>query len=141
MLLFYQSFLVAVMLEFITTSFIRGNTLDDCIVIFDEAQNTTDHECNSVITRLGENAKIIVCGDSKQCDLEARKFEVTGFLKLLAITRSMQKFSQIEFDTSDIVRSGLVKEYLISRELYESNFVNEYNTPKLPRVFAQSVSA
>ncbi len=108
------------MVEFTTTSFLRGNTFDNCILIFDEAQNTTDHECNTLITRMGENSKIIICGDSKQCDLNTRKSEESGFMKLVTIARKMNRFNTVEFTIDDIVRSAFIKEYLIQRNIYET---------------------
>lgn len=100
-------------IEFMPTSFIRGITLDDCIVLIDECQNMNDHELNSVITRLGDNSKLIICGDIRQTDLIK---EDSGFKESLKIFKSMDSLSMIEFGINDIVRSGFVKDYIIARE-------------------------
>ena len=100
-------------IEFMPTSFIRGITLDDCIVLIDECQNMNDHELNSVITRLGDNSKLIICGDIRQTDLIK---EDSGFKESLKIFKKMDTLSMIEFGVNDIVRSGFVKDYIIARE-------------------------
>jgi phosphate starvation-inducible protein PhoH len=104
-------------IEFITSSFVRGTTMSDCIVIVDEFQNMTEEELHSVITRAGKNCKMIFCGDCNQNDL---KKEQTGFYKFTKILSSMDCFGVVEFGINDIVRSGLVKEYIIKREQYET---------------------
>jgi hypothetical protein len=103
--------------EFMTSSFVRGITLRDCIVVVDEFQNMTDEELHSIITRVGDNCKIIFCGDCRQNDL---KKETTGFHKFLQILSTMKRFGIVEFNIQDIVRSDIVKEYIIKRELYET---------------------
>jgi phosphate starvation-inducible protein PhoH len=104
-------------IEFITSSFVRGITLKDCIVVVDEFQNMIDEELHSIITRVGENCKIIFCGDCRQNDLRR---EQTGFYKFVKIITSMSSFGIVEFGIPDIVRSATVKEYIIKRELYET---------------------
>jgi len=101
-------------LDFITTSFVRGITLRNCIVIVDEIQNMTKEELNSIITRVGENCKIIFCGDVRQCDLKAYR-ETSGISDFIQIIHSMKSFSFIEFQIEDIVRGPIVKEYIIAR--------------------------
>ena len=101
-------------ISFWSTSFIRGTTLDDTIVIVDEAQNLNFHELDSIITRVGENSKIMFCGDASQSDL-TKSYERNGVLDFLRIIRNMPSFSLIEFGIEDIVRSGLVKEYLMNK--------------------------
>ena len=102
--------------EFVSTSFIRGTTFDNCFVIVDECQNMSSMELHSVITRVGENCKIIFCGDYKQDDLSSdRKKEYSGILDFMKILKKMPSFEFIEFNIEDIVRSGLVKEYLLIR--------------------------
>jgi phosphate starvation-inducible protein PhoH len=103
-------------IQFETTSFARGMTFDNAIVILDEFQNTVDHELNTIITRMGKNSRLILCGDNKQDDL---KKESTGFYKFYKIAERMKSFSIIHFELDDIVRSAFVKEYLIQRHLYE----------------------
>ena len=103
---------------FTTTSFIRGITLDNAIVIVDECQSMTFHELDTVITRVGKNTKIIFCGDTKQDDLKSsrNKADITGLPQFLDILEKMKSFEFVEFNRDDIVRSGLVKEYIIERE-------------------------
>ena len=106
------------LIDFMVTSYIRGLTLDNCIVIVDECQNMTDMELNSIITRVGNNSKIVFCGDFRQTDLN-KKHDMSGLKKFIAITNHMPSFRQVEFGVEDIVRSNLVKEYIIARMQYE----------------------
>lgn len=101
-------------ISFWSTSFIRGTTLDNAIVIVDEFQNLNYHELDSIITRIGENSKIMFCGDATQSDLikNAEKNGIADFMKILRI---MPSIDIVEFGVEDIVRSGLVKEYLIAK--------------------------
>ena len=101
-------------ISFWSTSFIRGTTLDNAIVIIDEAQNLNFHELDSIITRVGQDSKIVFCGDQAQTDL-IRTNERTGILDFQRIIQNMEEFSLIEFGIDDIVRSGIVKSYLISK--------------------------
>jgi len=101
--------------EFISTSYIRGITLHDTIVIVDEFESMTFHELDSIITRMGNNCKIIFCGDFKQTDLQ--KFgDKEGAFKFINILRNMYDFKLVEFTRDDIVRSDLVKSYIIEKE-------------------------
>lgn len=105
------------MIEFATTSFIRGITILDCVIIVDEIQNMDFNEINSVITRVGENCAIILCGDIKQDDLTSERYrEQSGIKNFMKILNSMNAVDSVEFTTDDIVRSGFIKEYLIERE-------------------------
>ena len=106
-------------IKFWSTSFIRGTTLDNAIIIVDEFQNLNFHELDSIITRVGENTKICFCGDSRQSDLQKDR-EKNGIIDFLSILRKMESFDIIEFGVDDIVRSGLVKEYIIAK--MESGF-------------------
>ena len=101
-------------ISFWSTSFIRGTTIDDAIVIVDECQNLNFHELDSIITRVGENAKIMFCGDASQSDL-TKSNERNGILDFVRIIQQMDSFDLIEFGVEDIVRSGLVKEYLVHK--------------------------
>lgn len=101
--------------SFWSTSFIRGTTFDNAILIIDEFQNLNFHELDSIITRVGENTRIIFCGDAKQSDL-TKQNERNGIDSFMNILRSMSSVELIEFNTDDIVRSGLVKEYLVAKE-------------------------
>ena len=100
--------------SFWSTSFLRGTTLDNCIVIVDECQNLNFHELDSIITRVGENCKIIFAGDAKQTDL-LKTNEKNGILDFMKILEIMDEFENIEFDVNDIVRSGLIKSYILSK--------------------------
>ena len=99
---------------FWSTSFIRGTTLDASIVIVDESQNLNFHELDSIITRVGEDTKIMFCGDAAQTDL-VRTNEKNGILDFQKIISMMPEFAQVEFGVDDIVRSGLVKSYITSK--------------------------
>ena len=99
---------------FWSTSFIRGTTLDASIVIVDESQNLNFHELDSIITRVGEDTKIMFCGDVAQTDL-IRTNEKNGILDFQKIITMMPEFALVEFGVDDIVRSGLVKSYITSK--------------------------
>ena len=101
-------------IKFWSTSFLRGTTLDNAIVIVDEFQNLNFHELDSIITRVGENTRICFCGDATQSDLQKTN-ERNGIIDFMKVIRSMPSFDIIEFGTDDIVRSGLVKEYIIAK--------------------------
>lgn len=102
-------------ISFWSTSFIRGTTMDNCIVLVDEMQNLNFHELDSIITRVGDNCKIIFCGDSTQTDL-TKSYERNGILDFKKIIEVMEEdFGVIEFDLDDIVRSGLVRNYLVTK--------------------------
>ena len=101
-------------IKFWSTSFLRGTTLDDAIIIVDEFQNLNFHELDSIITRVGENTKIVFCGDASQSDL-TKTNERNGIVDFMKVIRAMPSFEMIEFGIDDIVRSGLVKEYLIAK--------------------------
>ena len=101
-------------IKFWSTSFIRGTTLDNAIIIVDEFQNLNFHELDSIITRVGENSKICVCGDATQSDL-TKTNDRNGIVDFMNILRKMVSFDIIEFDVNDIVRSGLVKEYIVAK--------------------------
>ena len=100
--------------DFWSTSFIRGVTLDNSIVIVDEFSNLNFHELDSMITRIGEDSKLMLCGDITQTDL-TRENEKNGISDFITILQNMKNFACIEFGLDDIVRSGLVKDYLIAK--------------------------
>lgn len=102
-------------IEFLTTSYIRGMTISNAIVIVDEMQNLTFHELDSVITRLGINCKLILCGDYYQSDFH-KEGDKKGILQFLNIVESMKRFDHVEFTWEDIVRSGLVRDYIMTKE-------------------------
>ena len=101
--------------EFISTSFIRGITFNNCIIIVDEVQNMTLHELDSVITRVGKNCKIMFSGDFRQSDF-TKEHEKSGLPSFMRIIERMKSFSFIEFDEHDIVRSSMVKDYIIQKD-------------------------
>jgi predicted ribonuclease YlaK len=101
-------------ISFWSTSFIRGTTLDKAIIIVDEFQNLNFHELDSIITRIGEDSKILFCGDATQSDL-IKTNERNGIIDFMQILRIMPSMSVIEFGVDDIVRSGLCKEYLLAK--------------------------
>lgn len=102
-------------IEFISTSFIRGVTLNNCIIIVDEVQNMTGHELDSVITRVGKNCKIIFSGDFRQSDF-TKDHEKNGLPQFMRVIEKMKSFTFIDFDENDIVRSSLVREYIILKD-------------------------
>ena len=101
-------------ISFWSTSFIRGTTFDNAILIIDEFQNLNFHELDSIITRVGENSKIFFCGDATQTDL-TKTAEKNGIVDFMRVINSMPSFETIEFQAEDICRSGLVKEYIIAK--------------------------
>jgi phosphate starvation-inducible PhoH-like protein len=102
------------LVEFTTTSFLRGTTFNDSIIIVDECNNMNFQEIDTVMTRIGNNSRIIFCGDYRQADLH-KPHDKTGIKELMAVTRRMPSFEHIEFGIEDIVRSGVVKEYIIQK--------------------------
>ena len=101
-------------IDFWSTSFIRGTTFDKSIIIVDEYQNLNYHELDSIMTRVGSQSKIMFCGDATQTDL-TRENERNGIVDFMRILRLMSSMEVIEFGVEDIVRSGLVKEYILAK--------------------------
>ena len=101
-------------ITFWSTSFIRGTTLDNSIIIVDEFQNLNFHELDSIITRVGDNSRIMFCGDATQSDL-TKANERNGIMDFMKIIQRMPEFETIEFGVDDIVRSGLVKSYIVNK--------------------------
>lgn len=113
----YDDMKQAGLVEFMTTSFVRGLTWDNAVVVVDECQNMTFHEIDSIMTRLGQNTRIIVTGDVRQSDLEGkRNGSGSGMDHFMTIARNMKEFTSIKFTTDDIVRSDLVKAWIIAAE-------------------------
>jgi phosphate starvation-inducible PhoH-like protein len=106
----YEHLKKANTVEFRSTSFLRGVTLNDTIVIFDEAQNASFSEINTLVTRLGENSRLFICADALQTDLKQHE---SGYLRALKIWESMDSFGVVSFDHDDIVRSEVVKDWII----------------------------
>ena len=103
-------------IEFMTTSFIRGLTWDNAIVLVDEGENMTFHEINSIITRMGKNSRVIFCGDLRQTDLDGRKNGVSGMADALTIFDVMDDFADVKFTKADIVSIDLVRDWIIATE-------------------------
>ena len=101
-------------ISFWSTSFLRGTTLDNAIVLVDECQNLNFHELDSIMTRVGNDSKIIFAGDIAQTDL-VKTNEKNGILDFMKILDIMDEFANIEFDVNDIVRSGLIRNYIITK--------------------------
>jgi phosphate starvation-inducible protein PhoH len=106
-------------ISFISTSFIRGMTWDDAIIIVDECQNLSWEEIHTCMTRVGYRSKIIWCGDYRQTDLNKRKNDLSGLNKFLEIASLMDSHTRIEFTVDDIVRSSLVKDWIVATMKYE----------------------
>lgn len=102
------------LVHFMTTSFIRGITLKDAVIIIDECQNMSFHELDSIITRVGSNCRVIFCGDFRQSDL-TKNTEREGIKNFLTVLERMDAFDMIDFQIQDIVRSEFVKNYIISK--------------------------
>ena len=100
--------------DFLSTSFIRGTTFDKAIILVDEFQNLNYHELDSIMTRVGSDSKIMFCGDATQSDL-IKQNERNGIHDFMRILRLMPSVNIVEFGVEDIVRSGLVKEYLLAK--------------------------
>ena len=101
-------------LYFLSTSFLRGLTFDNSIIIVDECQNLNFHELDTIITRVGQDSKIVFCGDFGQTDL-VRNNEKNGLHDFMRILEEMKEFNCTEFTIGDIVRSGFVRSYLINK--------------------------
>ena len=110
-------------ISFMSTSFIRGQTIDDAIILVDEMQNLTFHELDSVITRVGRNTRIIFSGDYYQSDL-SKEMDKNGILDFLNITEVMNNFTTVEFGWEDIVRSDFVRDYIMTKEMVERGKLN-----------------
>jgi phosphate starvation-inducible protein PhoH len=104
--------------KFMSTSFVRGLTFDRAVIIVDEVQNMTYEELRTIITRVGEGSRIIICGDTKQDDLmnSRNRLDRSGLGRMLDVLSRMDSFATIEFTREDIVRSGFVKEFIITEE-------------------------
>ena len=118
----YQNAKDAGVIKFAPTSFLRGTTIRDTVIVVDEVQNMNFGELDTIITRIGSNSRIIFCGDIKQNDLLNKRNNHSGFYPFINIMEMMEdRFETIEFTHDDIVRSGLVKDYIISKEKWFEN--------------------
>lgn len=118
----YKRLVESQYIDFMSTSFVRGITLDNSVIIVDECQNLNDMEINSIMTRVGSNTKIIFSGDFRQTDLNKRN-DMSGMKKFMATVEGMPSFCSIEFGTEDIVRSKLVREYIEARMKFEDSIL------------------
>jgi phosphate starvation-inducible PhoH-like protein len=112
----YNKMIVGGQIQFESTSFIRGTTFDNAIIIVDEMQNLNFHELDSVITRVGRHTKIIFSGDYKQSDFKYDD-EKQGIIKFLQIVEQLKNFTVINFGWEDIVRSDFVRDYIMTKEM------------------------
>ena len=112
----YNKLVNSNLVQFETTSFVRGKTFDRAIIVVDEMQNLNFHELDSVMTRAGENTRLVFCGDYLQTDF-SREGDMNGLAKFLNIIERMKDFSVVQFGWDDIVRSGLVRDYIMTKEM------------------------
>jgi phosphate starvation-inducible PhoH-like protein len=101
--------------DFVSTSYLRGTSINDSFIIMDEFQNCNLSELDTIMTRVGKNSRMIFCGDLEQTDLLKSRFDVTGLPKFVSIIEQMQSFNIEEFGVDDIVRSGIVREYILAK--------------------------
>lgn len=101
-------------IKFMSTSFIRGITLNNSVIIVDECQNLNFHELDSIITRIGKHSRIIFCGDYSQTDL-SRENDKKGILKFMGVLSKISEFETVEFMVDDIVRSDFLKSYIVAK--------------------------
>ena len=102
--------------DFVSTSYLRGTTINDSFIIMDEFQNASFHELDTVMTRIGKNTRICFCGDLSQTDLIKSKYDVSGLPDFIKVIDRMNSFDIVNFTINDIVRSGTVREYIIAKE-------------------------
>lgn len=107
-------------IEFVSTSYIRGSTFNNCVIVVDECQNLNFHELDSVITRVGRNCRIIFSGDYYQTDFQKAN-EARGILQFLEIIEQLRKFTTITFTWADIVRSDFVRDYIMTKEMIQND--------------------
>lgn len=112
----YNDMKDAGIIEFMTTSFIRGLTWDNAVIVVDEGENMTFHEINSIMTRMGRNSRIIFTGDILQTDLDGKKHGISGMADALNVFDCMRDFACVEFNKNDIVRSDFVRDWIIATE-------------------------
>jgi len=112
----YNKMINSHQIQFETTSYIRGKTFDRAIIIVDEMQNLNFHELDSIMTRVGEHCRIIFAGDYLQSDFKSDG-ERDGLMKFLNIIERMNQFSMVQFGWDDIVRSGIVRDYIMTKEM------------------------
>ncbi len=117
----YEDMKEAGKISFLSTSFLRGVTLDNAVIILDEAQNLTFHELSTVLTRVGNNSRIIITGDTNQCDFDGKR-EASGLGIFREIVKDIRNFSVVEFTRNDIVRSGFVRSWITAVEQHAEKY-------------------
>lgn len=111
----YETLKLKGAIEFLTTSFERGITINNAIVLIDEIQNMTFQELDTTVTRVGQNCRVILSGDINQSDLFRKINDISGLPDFVKIIQAMESFDCVEFEIEDVVRSGFVKEYLLEK--------------------------
>lgn len=123
-------------IELVSTSYVRGTTIENATVILDEFQNMSEHEIYTVLTRIGDNCRVIICGDIKQSDLVK---ESSGFSRLVAALGLMETFENVDFTFDDVVRSEFAKRFMISWAGSEKvELLNETTSQNIPPYTARS---
>lgn len=120
----YERLKKANIIHFESTSNLRGITFNDAVVIVDECQNLNFHELDTIITRLGHNTRVIFCGDYAQSDLLYNKNDQSGLPEFIKITNRMESFRTVKFEAADIVRSGVVRDYILAKNALEIEEAN-----------------
>lgn len=125
----WKTLVGAGVIKFISTSYIRGLTLNNSLILVDEFQNCNYHELCSVITRVGKNSKVYFTGDGDQSDFEHER-DKNGIIEFIEILDTLKYFKKIEFTWADCVRSGLVRDFLMSKELIKKEKQNNKEPKK-----------
>lgn len=115
----YKALNAAKLIDFELTSFLRGQTLEDTAIIVDEYQNMGAKELQTIVTRVGDGSRMILCGDTDQCDLP--NWEANEHLRVIDVLKRMELFHVVEFETKDIVRSPFVKAYYETKALFSQS--------------------
>lgn len=119
----YKDMVDAGLVKFVSTSYVRGMTFDNAIVVVDEVQSMTRHEVDSIATRLGDNSRLLMIGDGYQNDLHAKRgTEISGFDYFVSMAAHIDLFDTVQFTHDDIVRSHFVKQWLIEAEKHTSSY-------------------
>lgn len=113
----FKNMVAGGLVQFMSTSYIRGLTIDNAVIVVDESQNLTTHEINSIMTRVGRNSRVIFSGDVRQSDT-LKRGETEGFSKLIEVAKTMKEFDVIEFLPEDCVRSGLCRQWILATEKF-----------------------
>jgi phosphate starvation-inducible PhoH-like protein len=123
----YQVAIQKGVFEVISTSFLRGSTFENCILIIDEIQNMNYKEARTVITRCGNNCRVIVCGDTEQDDLYKSKYDTSGMERFMSVISKIKEFEMIKFLPEDIVRGNICKSFILAEIASPAYFVTVAN--------------